>query len=725
MGRLRSRVSALVCVGLVTTTAVANESTVYTYDALGRLIATSITGGPGNGRQVSTGFDPADNRSNYTVSGAPTANFSIADATVTEGGTAAVIVTRTGSSAAAATVGYATSNGSAVAPADYTAASGTLSFAAGEGSKTIPIVTINDSIYEGTKSFAVTLSSPTGGVGIADANAAVTITDDEVVPQLAISNATVTEGGTATLTVTRSSATGPAVSVNYASADGSAVAPADYGAVSSTLSFASGETSKTITVNTVNDTAYEGTEGFTVGLSGATGGAIITTATGQVSVTDNDVAPSFAISSASAAEGSSIVMTVTKTGSTNKTLTVNYATANGSASAPADYGQLTGVLTFLPAETSKTVTITTVNDTVYESAETFTVSLSGASGGALISTARGTGTITDNDTAPVLSVANVSVMEGDYANVTVTKTGATGLNSSVSFATADGTATSGGSMADRKYISSSGTLLFRPGEMSKVVQVKTIQDNLFSLPKTFTLTLSAPSGATLGSSTGTVSILNNNPPPSLSILDAVPQVEGTSLKFSIGVSAAFDAPITVNYTTSSGTATSGVDFTPTSGTLLISSGQIVVPVIQDSDGEADETLYVTLSSPSHGATIDRAQAVGVIKNDDIPPSTGPVANPDNGGSHARCDEFTINPVANDTDPGGNYPLTLVSVATGVGYTRTISGNNVTFFAQAGGTRNILYVVANSIGGQATGTITYTVASGPACTGGQVNALPID
>jgi hypothetical protein len=126
---------------------------------------------------------------------------------------------------------------------------------------------------------------------------------------------------------------------------------------------------------------------------------------------------------------------------------------------------------------------------------------------------------------------------------------------------------------------------------------------------------------------------------------------------------------------------------------------------------------VTLSSPSHGATIARAQAVGVIKNDDIPPSTGPVANPDNGGSHARCDEFTINPVANDTDPGGNYPLTLVSVATGVGYTRTISGNNVTFFAQAGGTRNILYVVANSIGGQATGTITYTVASGPACTGG--------
>jgi hypothetical protein len=141
-----------------------------------------------------------------------------------------------------------------------------------------------------------------------------------------------------------------------------------------------------------------------------------------------------------------------------------------------------------------------------------------------------------------------------------------------------------------------------------------------------------------------------------------------------------------------------------------------VQTTQDSTVEPDETINFTISSPNYG-TILQAQSVGTIKNDDAPPSTGPVANTDNAGSVARCAVFTVNPLANDTDPGGNYPLALVSVATGSGYTRTISGNSVTFEALSAGVKNVQYVVRNSIGGQATGTITFTVRSGAACGGG--------
>ncbi|MEG3152093.1 Calx-beta domain-containing protein [Sphingomonas sp. ZT3P38] len=700
--------------GGVATVSLANETMVYTYDPLGRLVSVTIAGGPRNGQQVSTGFDPADNRTNYQVAGAPSGTFSVADANITEGGSAIVTITRSGSVSGVAAVNYATSNNSATAPADYTAASGTVTFAAGETSKTISIATADDSVYEGPEAFAVTLSGPTAGAGLGKANAIVTIIDNETVPELAISNATVTEGGSAVLTVTRSSVTGSTVAVNYATANGTATAPGDFVAASGTLTFLAGETSKTITVATVNDTVHEASESFAVGLSGATGGAIITNATGRVSVADNDTAPSFAISNATATEGGSLVMTVTKTGSTAATLSVTYQTVNGTAVAPGDYGAVSGTLTFLPGETSKTVTVASIDDAIYDPGETLSVRLSGASGGATIATATGTGTINDNDAMPSFSVSNVSVNEGDFANLTVVKSGATGVNATVSYATADGSA------SQSLYQSANGSLTFLPGETTKTVQVRTTHDVSFDVRQTFTVGLSGPSAATIGAPIAIVSINNIDPPPSFTAVTPTQKNEGSLVEFGVVLTGNpyYKPPLTIYYTTSSGTATSGTDFTPVSGTLTFNSPSsvqsVLVQTTQDSDVEPDETIIFTISSPSYGAGIVTGQVSGTIKNDDIPPSTGPVANTDNMGSFSRCDTFTITPLSNDTDPGGHYPLTLVSVATGNGYSAVVSGNTVYFTVFGVGTRNVQYVVANSAGGQATGIITFSVASGPIC-----------
>lgn len=716
MGRLYPCVGAVTCAALLGSPVLASESTTYTYDALGRLVVVSVSGGPNDGHQSSTSFDSGDNRTNYSVGGAPAASFSVADVTVTEGAAAAVIVTRSGATAGTATIDYATSNGSAAAPGDYSSTSGTLTFAPGEASKSISIPTTNDSAFEDTESFSVTISNPSAGTGIANAGATVTILDDEIVPKLAISDVTIAEGSTAILTVSRSGLTSTAVGVNYATVAGSAIPPGDFTTASGTLNFAAGETSKTISVPTVNDTIYEGPETFSVALSGATGGAFVTNGVGTVTITDDDVAPSFAISSASATEGGTITFTVTKTGTTANSLSVNYGTANGSAIAPGDYGATSGTLTFLPGETSKTITVSTVNDTTYEMNETFSVYLSGATGGASIASPTGTGTINDNDAMPTLSVANTTVIEGQHANVTVMKSGATDVNVTVSYAA------SGGTAPTSDYGAATGSLTFLPEEASKTIVVPTVDNVKTNIAaRTFNVDLSNPVGASIGSSPGIVTIQDNDTIPNFTTLNPTSQDEGGTIYFAITLnpSISYDTPITVNYSTSSGTATSGTDFTATSGTAtFVSPGSVVVvpvPTIQDAVVEPDETILFTISSPSFGTIGSPSQAVGTIKNDDIPPSVDPIANTDNAGtSFARCDTFTINPITNDTSPSGKYPLTLVSVATGTGYTRTISGNNVTIFIKAAGAKSIQYVVANSAGAQSTGAITWTAASGPVC-----------
>lgn len=707
------RLGALIFLHAVAVPAAAGESTVYTYDGLGRLVAVTVSGGPNDGQQTSIGFDPADNRTNYSLGGVPAAKFSIADVTVNEGTNATLVVSRMGSSAGTATVDYTTSNISALAPGDYTAASGTLTFADGETSKSFSIATIGDGANEGIETFGVALSSPSAGSGISFGDAVVTIID---VPKLTIANTTIVEGGTATLTVTRSGFLTAAFNVGYATANGSATSPADFGATSGTLSFLSGEVSKTISVPTVDDALYEGPEAFTVVLSAPTGGAVIDNGVGTVSVSDNDPAPGFAIANGSATEGGTIIMTVTKSGATDKSLSVNYATSNGSAIAPGDYGSASGVLTFLPTDMSKSISISTVDDSIYEANETFSVQLSGASGGATISSPTGIGTINDNDVMPTLSVSNASVVEGNTASVTVTKSGATNLNITASYAASGGTAPAS------DYNAVSGVLTLLPEETSKVIQIPTVNNSRINIgQRTFNVGLSSLAGATIGSSPGVVTIQDDEPVPTFTLGVPVAKDEGTPVSFSVHMSPllGYDTPITINYATSSGTATSGVDFTPTSGTATFTSPawqvSIPVPTIQDSDVEPDETIIFTISSVSFGTIAGSSQAVGTIKNDDYPPSIDPIANADNAGtSFARCDDFTINPVLNDTSPSGKYPLTLVSVATGTGYERTISGNTVSFFIKSGGAKSVQYVVANSIGQQSTGVITWSASPGPVC-----------
>ena len=279
---------------LIAAPSIAQETVTYTYDALGRLIASSISGGPNNGTQTGTTFDPASNRTNYAVTGAPLPpSFAIANASaVTEGGNLTFTVTKTGTTASSYSVNYTTSTGSGTATpgTDYTATSGTLTFPAGSTtSLPITVPTLPDSVVESPETVLVTLSSPTGGATITTSQGSGTINDVSPPPSFAISNATaVSEGSPLTFTVTKTGTTASNYAVNYTTGGGTATSGTDYTATSGTLTFAAGGTSsQPITVPTLTDSVVESPETVLVTLSSPTGGATVTTSQGSGSINDN------------------------------------------------------------------------------------------------------------------------------------------------------------------------------------------------------------------------------------------------------------------------------------------------------------------------------------------------------------------------------------------------------------------------------------------------------
>ncbi|RRS35480.1 MAG: hypothetical protein NV67_03545, partial [Gammaproteobacteria bacterium (ex Lamellibrachia satsuma)] len=180
--------------------------------------------------------------------------------------------------------------------------------------------------------------------------------------------------GTVNVTVNRTGGSFGAITVDYATSNGTATSGSDYQAVNSALTFAENEYSKVITINLLDDLVYEGSESFTITLSNPGGGAALgTTTTASIDITDDEPPPSpgtLALSTATetVAENAAggITLTVSRTGGSFGTVTVDYATADGSALQPGDYTQATGTLIFLDGELSKPIPLTLTNDTTWE-----------------------------------------------------------------------------------------------------------------------------------------------------------------------------------------------------------------------------------------------------------------------------------------------------------------------------------------------------------------------
>ena len=319
------------------------------------------------------------------------------------------------------TVGYATADGTATtADGDYVAASGTLSFAPGVTTQPVSVTVNGDVKNEANETLTVNLSAPTNAT-ILDSQGLGTITNDDAVPALSIDDVAVAEGnaGTTTLgfTVSLSAASSQTVTVGYATADGTATtADGDYVAASGTLSFAPGVTTQPVSVTVNGDVKNEANETLTVNLSAPTN-ATISDSQGLGTITNDDAVPALSIDDVAVAEGNAgtttLGFTVSLSAASGQTVTVAYATADGTATtADGDYLAASGTLSFAPGVTTQPVSVTVNGDVKNEANETLTVNLSVPTN-ATISDSQGLGTITNDDAVPALSIDDVAVAEGN------------------------------------------------------------------------------------------------------------------------------------------------------------------------------------------------------------------------------------------------------------------------------------------------------------------------
>ena len=341
-----------------------------------------------------------------------TLQFSAATATIAEStATLNLSVTRTGGTAGAASVVWATANGTAAVGSDFGspgvpfALGGTLNWAGGDAAaKTISIPIINNAALSGgSRVFSVALSDPGGATIGANAGVQVTITDDEKGVAFASATHEVTEGtASIVLSVNRIGPTTQALAVPWSTANGSALAGTQFGTSGSTaqrsgtLSWAAGDAmAKNITIPILSNAISHGDTAFTVAIGTMPAGFIKGEPNvATVTVHDDDLPPESVVRFASPkvtiveGPGANAQLTLTREvcsgGNCNPTLnrqvTVKYSTTAGSALAASDFTAASNaVVTFAPFETSKFVTIPITNNTTAEAAEAFTVTLSAPS----------------------------------------------------------------------------------------------------------------------------------------------------------------------------------------------------------------------------------------------------------------------------------------------------------------------------------------------------------
>ncbi len=565
-------------------------------------------------------------------------------------------VTRLGDVARPSTVNYAVvgTGTNPVTASDFVGGvlpSGQVAFAANENSKLVTINVSGDQLLELDETFNVVLSNSTSGVQITTASAAGLIRNDETAFSIVATSATKAEGNSGntpfTYTVSRTGLTTGFTTVDFAVAGSGAspVSEADFGGAlpASLLRFAPNETSKLVTINANGDLTLEADEAFLVGLSNAPVGTSISVPTAAGLILNDDTSLAIAATSANKAEGNSgstpFTFTVTRSGNLASATTVNFA-VTGSGATPAQASDFaggvfpTGQVSFAANETSKVITINVLGNTVAEANEGFTVTLSGASGGATISTATATGLIRNDDTALAIAATSANKAEGNSGSTpftfTVTRSGNTSGATTANFAVTGRGATSAQASDFVGGVFPSGQVSFAANETSKAITVNVLGDAVIEAHEGFTVTLSNPStGATILTATASGVIQNDENSVSIAATSAT-KAEGNSgttpFTFTVTRSGNIGTRSTVNYAVAGlGTAAAQAsDFVgsvfPT-GQVAFAANEtskvITIPVRGDTTIEASEGFTVILSNATAGFSITTGTAAGLIQTDDI------------------------------------------------------------------------------------------------------------
>jgi hypothetical protein len=578
-------------------------------------------------------------------------------------------VTLSAASGQTVTVNYATSSGTATSGDDFTAVSGSLTFLPGETSRTIVVPILDDTTFENSETFNVTLS----GASNATLGAAVgvgTILDDGTgdggtdndLPSVSMSDVTVTEDldSHATFALNLSNAATTAISFDLALAAGTALdGGTDFGSPgagnmevsmdgglswvdATTVTFAAGQTSALIRTPIASDALDEAAETLTLTATRTSGPTVTVSATAMATIVDDDAMPTLAINNVTINEAAdTATFTVTLSAPSGREVSVDYATGDATAVAGPDYTGIAGTLFFAAGVTSQTITVSIIDDGVFEGSEAFAVTLINAQN-ATINTATGTGTILDDGTGaggmdddrPGLSVGDVVVTEGvdAYVQFTVSLSNPSLTDVVVDLALSNATAIGGGvdygaADATNLQVSTDGgatwndavSATIAAGTTSVLVRTPLSDDLLAEGGETFTLTATRTAGTTVNNSaTGTATVADDEAPPGLSIGDVIVNEAAGTATFTVTLNGPSGLLVSVDYELAGGTAGAGSDFSGGFGTVNFAPGEvtrtITVAILDDFLFEGAETFNVTLSNPVN-AIINDAEGLGTIMDD--------------------------------------------------------------------------------------------------------------
>ena len=576
---------------------------------------------------------PNSTGKNFVSSLLPSLTINVTDPIANEGatpGTGKIRLERTGSTASALAVQiFNTNTGTATKTTDYTlspAATASTTTEGGNGTSQydipagaafldITVTPVNDSTKEGTEYAALNFANTSTGYILAgSAVALVDIIDDESptlpVVKLTCLDSVASENNpdSATLKLERNGVTNSNLTVNF-TLTGTATNVTDY-AIPTSVVIPAGSASTTFTLTPVDDSAQEETETAIVTITTNTAYARDTLSLAQtVTIHDNEQ-PTVTLvatdTTATEAAGNPGIFTITRTGGNPYlALTVDYALA-GRAVHGVDYRRLDGRVTIPAGASSITLEIQPFDDTVDEGTQDIILQLRSTTAYRIGGTGIATLSITDNDDPqfyPKLTASGLS--EPATGSVTaiafqITRP-SSGTAVTVNYAIS-GTATSG-----TDFIALPGTIAFSTGDTTKTINVSALADAEFEAAETVTITLLPGSGYTLMTSqdpSATGFILDaDQPTVDVSAADTLGTLttQGTettsSLRFVVARKVSTASDLVVNYTMS-GTATEGVDYTGTTGSVTILSGAtsafVTIIPVNDTSPEGVESIVMNL-----------------------------------------------------------------------------------------------------------------------------------
>ncbi|MEM9653319.1 MAG: Calx-beta domain-containing protein [Actinomycetota bacterium] len=600
----------------------------------------------------SAGLTIGDGSATATITNDEVITVSVGDATIAEGdsGTAIVSVDVTLSDPAdqQMTVLVDTADISATAGTDYVdPGQQTVTFNIGESTQSVDITVNGDTAIEPDESFSVTASSPTGGLVLGDATGVVTITNDDVPSAIDVSISDVTvdpEGtganGTANVTVSLSAPAQVPVTLDVSTGPATpetATAGADYTAITDQqVAFAVGEQSKVISIDIVADSLAEVDETFElVGTNLLGSNVSFAKNIGVITIVDDDpitVSVSDVTVTETDSGANNLLATFTLNGPSFQTVVIDYATQDGTATvADVDYIAKSGEVRFAPGVTVLTRGIQYIGDTNVEPDEFFEVVLSNPIN-TLIGQGTATITILDDDTPPpMLTVGDVTVDPEGASATTTTATVDLTLDipavdtASFTLATVDGSATE----LDGDYVALNQTVTFTTGEQAKTIDITINGDDTPEINEQLTVVASNPVGKIgFSDDTGTITVVDDDGAVIASVQD-VTIAEGdaaggnTDVTVTVNLSSPATGPMSVDLTTSDGTAEAGAanpDYVTATQTVSFNlgdtTGTAVFQVVGDDIAEDDENFFVTGSNPTGGLLVDTQPGEVTITDDD-------------------------------------------------------------------------------------------------------------